>query len=98
MQYRDSSAEPQTDVATLSGLISTTEVLNTMTGRCAKVKRKPGMRIDGLVEGKPFLLKIDTCAISMFIMADLYNTIPQENIPVLERVRKNLETSDMKNI
>ena len=94
MQCRDSCDEPQIDIATHSYFSSTAEVLDTGTGSCSKVQRTPGMRIDGLVEGMPFELKIDTCAMIIFIIGDLCDHFPPEYRPVLERVHKKIEISD----
>ena len=76
MQCRDSCDELQTDIATHTDLISTAEVIDTVTGSCEKVQRTPGMRIDGLVEGMPFKFKIDTCAMIIFITWDLCDNFP----------------------
>ena len=81
-------------IATHSDFSSTAEVLDTVTGSCSKVQRTPGMRIDGLVEGMPFELKIDICAMIIFIIGDLCNHFPPEYIPVLVHVRKKFETTD----
>ena len=94
MQCRDAYDEPQTDIATHTDLSSTAEVLDTVTGSCAKVQRTPGMRIDGLDEGMLFELKIDTCAMIIFTMGDLCHNFPPEYRPVLERVHKNIGISD----
>ena len=67
---------------------------DTVTGSCAKVQRTPGMRIDGLVEGMPFELKIVTCAMIIFIIGGLCDNFPSEYRPVLERVHKKFEISD----
>ena len=94
MQCRDSSDESQTDVATHSDFSSTAEVLYTVAGSCEKVQRTPGMRFDGLFEGMPFELKIDTCVMIIYIIGDLCDNIPPEYRPVLERVHKKFEISD----
>ena len=94
MQCRDSGDEPQTDIATHSDFSSTAEMQDTVTGSCAKVQRTPGVRIDGLVERMSFELKIDTCAMIIFIMWDLCDNFPPEYRPVLERVYQKIEISD----
>ena len=93
VQCRDAYDEPQTNIATHTDLSSTAEVLDTVTGSCAKVQRTPGMRI-GLVKGMPFELKIDTCAMIIFIIGDLCDNFPPEYRPVLKRVHKKIEISD----
>ena len=94
VQCRDSGDEPQTDIETHSDFSSTAEVQDTVTGSCAKVQRTPGVRIDGLVERMSFELKIDTCAMIIFIMGDLCDNFPPEYRPVLERVHKKIGISD----
>ena len=94
MQCRDSCDEPQTDIATHSDFRATAEVQDTVTGSCAKVQRTPGVRIDGLVERTSFELKIDTCAMIIFIMGDLCDNFPPEYRPVLERVHRKIGISD----
>ena len=58
------------------------------------VDGKPGMIVNGLVQGTPLEWKIDTGAINTFITEDVYYSILPRERPVLERARKKFETAD----
>ncbi|XP_062616013.1 uncharacterized protein LOC134277706 [Saccostrea cucullata] len=54
-----------------------------------KIKGKPGMRLDGLVEGTSLEWKFDTGAMNTFITEEVYWNILPEHRPVLERAKNS---------
>lgn len=68
-------------------------------GKCQiiVIRGKPGMRLDGFVEGKSLKWRYDTGAINTFI-TDVYMSILLEHRPVLERVKKQFTTADGRKI
>lgn len=65
-------------------------------GKCQiiEIRGKPGMRLDGLVEGTPLEWRFDTGAMNTFITEGVYRSILSEQRPVLERAKKQFNTAD----
>lgn len=59
-----------------------------------EIRGKPGMRLDGLVEGTSLEWKFDTGAMNTFITEEVYWNILPEHRPVLERAKKQFNTAD----
>lgn len=63
-----------------------------------EIRGKPGMKLDGLVEGTSLEWKIDTGAMNTFITEEVYWNILPEHRPVLERAKKQFYTADRRKL
>lgn len=92
LQHRDDSSEEISAVSTQTDVENLHLNYEPNDGKfqIIEIRGKPGMRLDGLVEGTSLEWRFDTGAMNTFITEDVYRSILPEHRPVLERAKSNL--------